>query len=121
MRGLLVAAAAIGMMAPLNGKAEAAPKLSASTHRDYGETQANTGKEQYNCTPRPEGCGQTQPGSTFKVEKGMIFCSGTPIGLMYPTKKYLNFTLRLEYRFPPYAGMESVDEFFTAIVATCCS
>ena len=66
-----------------------------------------------NCTPRPEGCGQTEPGTTFKVEKGMIVCSGTPIGYMYPTnKKYLNFTLRLEYRFPPYPGMESDDQFY---------
>ena len=65
-----------------------------------------------NCTPRPDGCGQTEPGSTFKVEKGMVVCSGTPIGFMYPIKKYLNFTLRLEYRFPPYEGMESSDEFY---------
>jgi hypothetical protein len=47
MRGLLVAAAAIGMMAPLNGKAQAAPELSVSTRRYYSETQARTGKEQY--------------------------------------------------------------------------
>jgi mono/diheme cytochrome c family protein len=66
-----------------------------------------------NCTPRPEGCGQTEPGTTFKVEKGTVVCSGTPIGYMYPTnKKYLNFTLRLEYRFPPYPGMESDDQFY---------
>jgi mono/diheme cytochrome c family protein len=66
-----------------------------------------------NCTPRPEGCGQTEPGTTFKVEKGTVVCSGTPIGYMYPTnKKYLNFTLRLEYRFPPYPGMETSDEFY---------
>jgi mono/diheme cytochrome c family protein len=66
-----------------------------------------------NCTPRPEGCGQTEPGTTFKVEKGMVVCSGTPIGYMYPTnKKYLNFTLRLEYRFEPYPGMESSDEYY---------
>jgi mono/diheme cytochrome c family protein len=66
-----------------------------------------------NCTPRPEGCGQTEPGTTFKVEKGMIVCSGTPIGYMYPVnRKYLNFTLRLEYRFPPYPGMENSDQFY---------
>jgi hypothetical protein len=65
-----------------------------------------------NCTPRPEGCGQTEPGTTFKVEKGMVVCSGTPIGYMYPPKKYLNFTLRLEYRFDPYPGMESDDQYF---------
>jgi mono/diheme cytochrome c family protein len=65
-----------------------------------------------NCTPRPEGCGQTEPGSTFKVEKGTIVCSGTPLGFMYPQKKYLNFTLRLEFRFQPYAGMLSDDEYY---------
>src|SRR5258708_16753280 len=66
-----------------------------------------------NCTPRPEGCGQTEPGTTFKVEKGTIVCSGTPIGYMYPIdKKYLNFTLRLEYRFPAYPGMKSSDQFY---------
>ncbi len=65
-----------------------------------------------NCTPRPGGCGQTEPGTTFKVEKGAIVCSGTPIGYMYPPKKYLNFTLRLEYRFEPYPGLQSDDQFF---------
>jgi mono/diheme cytochrome c family protein len=65
-----------------------------------------------NCTPRPAGCGQTEPGTTFKVEKGAIVCSGTPIGYMYPPKKYLNFDLRLEYRFEPYPGMQSDDQFF---------
>ncbi len=66
-----------------------------------------------NCTPRPEGCGQTEPGTTFKVEKGTIICSGTPIGYMYPIdKKYLNFTLRLDYRFPAYPGMKSSDQFY---------
>jgi mono/diheme cytochrome c family protein len=65
-----------------------------------------------NCTPRPEGCGQTEPGTTFKVERGVIVCSGTPVGYMYPPKKYLNFTLRLEYRFEPYPGMESDDQYY---------
>ena len=32
---------------------------------------------------------------------------------MYPNnKKYLNFTLRLEYRFPAYPGMESDDQYY---------
>jgi mono/diheme cytochrome c family protein len=39
-----------------------------------------------NCTPRPEGCGQTEPGSTFKVENRTIVCSGTPLGFMYTQK-----------------------------------
>jgi len=65
-----------------------------------------------NCTPRPDGCGQTEPGSTFKVENGMIVVSGTPLGFMYPDKKYKDFTLRLEYRFPAYPGMESSDQYY---------
>ena len=64
------------------------------------------------CTPRPEGCGQTEPGSTFKIVKGTVVCSGSPLGFMYTQKKYLNFTLRLEYRFAPYEGMESSDEYY---------
>ena len=66
-----------------------------------------------NCTPRPAGCAQTEPGSTFVVQKdGTIFCSGKPQGYMYTEKRYLNFTLRLEYRYQPYEGLESDDEFY---------
>jgi len=66
-----------------------------------------------NCTPSPEGCGDTTPGTTFKVERGMLFDSGSPHGYAYPNKKFWNFTLRLEYRFDPYEGMESDDDLFT--------
>lgn len=65
-----------------------------------------------NCAPRPEGCGQTEPGSTFQVEDGIIYCSGKPHGYMYTDKKYLNFTLRLEYRFDRYPDTESDDTFY---------
>jgi mono/diheme cytochrome c family protein len=64
-----------------------------------------------NCTPRPDGCGQTEPGTTFRVEDGTIYCSGKPHGYMYTEKKYMNFTLRLDYRYKPYSDTES-DEFF---------
>jgi mono/diheme cytochrome c family protein len=66
-----------------------------------------------NCTPRPEGCAQTTPGTTFKVEDGMIHDSGHPHGYMYTLKKYWNFTLRLEYRFDAYKGMETDDDLFS--------
>jgi len=66
-----------------------------------------------NCKPRPEGCGDTSPGSTFKVDDGMILNTGSPHGYMYPLKKFWNFTLRLQYRFEPYPGMESDDDLFT--------
>src|ERR1700682_890833 len=65
-----------------------------------------------NCMPRPTGCAQTDPGTTFKVEDGAVFCSGRPQGYMYTKKKYLNFDFRVEYRFLPYEGMESDDQFY---------
>jgi cytochrome c2 len=55
----------------------------------------------HNCTAGPDGCGFTGPGDTFKVEGRTIHCSGSPLGYMYTDGSYLNFTLRLEYRFDP--------------------
>ena len=49
-----------------------------------------------NCKPRPEGCGDTSPGSTFKVDDGMILNTGSPHGYMYPLKKFWNFTNRIQ-------------------------
>ena len=65
-----------------------------------------------NCAPRPEGCGQTEPGTTFRVEDGIVYCSGRPHGYMYFDKKYLNFTLRLDFRFKPYPDTENDDTFY---------
>jgi len=66
----------------------------------------------HNCAPRPEGCGQSEPGNTFDVQNQTIHTNGKPHGYMYTDKKYLNFTLKLEYRFTPYPGMESDSEFY---------
>ena len=66
-----------------------------------------------NCKPRPEGCGDNRPGTTFKVEKGTVLNTGTPHGYMYTQKKYWNFTLRFEYLLEPYEGLESDDDLFT--------
>ena len=66
-----------------------------------------------NCIPRPDGCGDNRPGTTFKVEKGTVFNTGTPHGYMYTQKKYWNFTLRFEYLLEPYEGLESDDDLFT--------
>lgn len=66
-----------------------------------------------NCVPRPDGCGDNRPGTTFKVEKGTVFNTGTPHGYMYTQKKYWNFTLRFEYLLEPYEGLESDDDLFT--------
>jgi hypothetical protein len=43
-----------------------------------------------NCTPAPEGCGQTTPGATYRAEKETLFDSGTPHGMAYPKKKFWN-------------------------------
>ena len=64
------------------------------------------------CTPRPAGCGQTDPGTTFSTRNGTIFSSGKPSGYFYTQEQYLDFTLRFDYRFEPYKGMESDDDFF---------
>ena len=54
-----------------------------------------------NCKPAPEGCGKADPGSVFRVEDGRIICNGKTQGYMYTEQKYLNFTLRFDYRFEP--------------------
>lgn len=66
-----------------------------------------------NCSPRPDGCGQTTSGSTFKVVDGMLYTSGRPHGLAYPMKKYgPNFTFRVERRYAPYKGMQSDHDYY---------
>lgn len=64
------------------------------------------------CKPAPEGCGSTEPGQTFGIEKGTIYTTGHPFGYMYTAKKYLNFTMRFEYRFPPDPGARPEDVFW---------
>jgi mono/diheme cytochrome c family protein len=66
-----------------------------------------------NCQSRPDGCGDNKPGSTFKIDNGTIFNTGSPHGYMYTLKKYWNFTFRLEYKLIPYEGLESDDDLFT--------
>src|SRR6266436_3961178 len=67
-----------------------------------------------NCPPKTEqGCAQTSPGSTFTVSNGILYDTGTPHGYMYPKKKFgPNFTLRAEYRYMPYPGMEDDKDFY---------
>jgi cytochrome c2 len=59
-----------------------------------------------NCRPKPLGCAQTTPGTTFRIDKGQVINTGTPYGYMYTEKQYLNFTLRLDYRFTPVPGVD---------------
>jgi mono/diheme cytochrome c family protein len=58
-------------------------------------------------------CAQTQPAGAFKVEEGTIISSGTPEGYWYYDKQYLDFTLRLEFRYFPIPGLENENEFLS--------
>ena len=59
------------------------------------------------CRPAPVGCGKTDPGSVVRVENGMIACACNVHGIWYTEQKYLNFTLRFDYRFEPPAGWDA--------------
>jgi mono/diheme cytochrome c family protein len=66
-----------------------------------------------NCSDGPNGCAHTTPGTTFKVQDGMIADSGSPHGYMYPLKKFgPDFTLRLEFRNDPWPGMEADTDYY---------
>lgn len=64
------------------------------------------------CTPAPQGCGSTKPGTTFTVDKGAIHISGRPSGYLYTENKYLDFTLRLDMRYVPYAGLQADSDYY---------
>jgi len=65
-----------------------------------------------NCRPAPAGCGRTEPGSVFTVADGAIVTNGKVQGYWYPDQKYLNFTLRFDYKFERPADLDPGDEFF---------
>ena len=67
-----------------------------------------------NCRQKDEGCLQNEPGRPFKVEDGAIVCSGAPQGYWYFDKKYLNFTLRFDYRYMRPKGLEDDRDFMGA-------
>lgn len=62
----------------------------------------------YHCTPEPEGCGRTEPGTTFWAKDGVLATNGKIHGMMYTQKKYKNFTLRVEQRVP--APWDDIDD-----------
>ena len=62
-----------------------------------------------NCRPAPDGCGKTTPSGVFKVVDGKIVCTGQTQGYMYSDKKYLNLTLRFDYRFEPLPDWDDED------------
>ena len=59
------------------------------------------------CRPAPVGCGKTDPGSVVRVEDGMMACACNVHGIWYTEQKYLNFTLRFDYKFTPPAGWDA--------------
>lgn len=65
--------------------------------RDFSGWQFLLG---YHCTAPPEGCGKTTPSPVFSVRDGVFASTGKIHGMAYTTKKYKNFTIRLEQRFP---------------------
>jgi alcohol dehydrogenase (cytochrome c) len=62
-----------------------------------------------NCRQAPEGCGKSTPSGVYRVEDGKVICTGKIQGYMYTQTKYLNFTLRFDYRFEPPPGWDDAD------------
>lgn len=62
----------------------------------------------------PVGCaeGDMSPGHTFVVEDGTVHTTGLPQGYWYADRKFLNFTLRFEYRFSPPEDPEIEREYY---------
>lgn len=65
-----------------------------------------------NCKPQPQGCARTEPGTAFRVENGELISTGSPWGYWYPLEKYLNFTLRLEYKWVRPRNAHPDEPFF---------
>jgi hypothetical protein len=61
---------------------------------------------------KPQGCVTPQPAPNWVVRNGVLVCVGNEHGYFYTEKKYLNFKLRLDYRFPRPTGWEGPDELF---------
>ena len=65
-----------------------------------------------NCKPAPDGCGKTDPEPIFSVRDGVLVCSGQTHGYWYTEERYLNFTLRFDYRYVPPRGWDGDDTIF---------
>jgi hypothetical protein len=48
---------------------------------------------------------------TFRVEDGILICTGSPAGYMYTEKSYGNYTLRFEFAFKRPEGLTDDAEF----------
>jgi len=62
-----------------------------------------------NCRPKPAGCAQTEPSGAFVVEDGTMVARGTPEGYWYYDARYLDFTLRFDFRWDPVDDVERED------------
>ena len=65
------------------------------------------------CSPPPEGCGSTDPGATFQIEKGMLRISGRPSGYVYTLEKFRDFSLRLDLRYVADPGLENDADYYS--------
>ena len=64
------------------------------------------------CKPAPFGCAKTEPGNVLWVENGTIACACHVHGYWYTEERYLDFTLRFDYRFERPPHWEGDDELF---------
>jgi hypothetical protein len=65
------------------------------------------------CSPKPGGCAQAEPKGAFDVTDGTIISTGSPEGYWYADERYLNFTLRFDFRYLPISGLESDSDLLT--------
>ena len=65
-----------------------------------------------NCTPAPDGCGKTDPEPFFSVRDGVLVCSGQIHGYWYTEQRYLDFTLRFDFRYVPPRDWDGDDAIF---------
>ncbi len=65
-----------------------------------------------NCRPAPAGCGRTDPAGVLSIGNGEIRTTGSVQGYWYTAKKYLNFTLRFDYKFDRPADLDPGDEYY---------
>jgi hypothetical protein len=64
-----------------------------------------------NCRVADAGCHQQEPGRPFVIRDGTIVATGAGQGYWYADAKYLNFTLRFDFRFIAPADLEDERDF----------
>ena len=65
-----------------------------------------------NCRPAP-GCGKADPAPVYSIRDGVLVCNGKVHGYWYTEQKYLNFTLRFDYRYVPPPGWDGDEAIFS--------